>query len=297
MHGVSRQALPGSTPALTLENKRPEIARAMGKLGFIGLGSQGAPMARRMIEAGHEVVLWARRPGTLEPYQETTARFAGSIAELGRQVDYCAICVVDDAGVREVCDQLIPAMRTGGRIAIHSTVHPKLCRTLAEEAAKRGLSLLDAPVSGGGGGAAAGTLTVMLGGSEQDVAEVRPILESFAGLIVHLGDVGSGQAAKLVNNALMAANLGLAHYSLEVAAAQGIDRDAFAELVKVSSGRSFAFEVRARMPQPTAFAHGAGLLAKDLGLLAESLEGPEGRDAFAAIRAVAEPFLKLALDD
>jgi len=267
----------------------------MKKLGFIGLGSQGAPMARRMIEAGHEVVLWARRPETLEPYKDTTAQFADSIAELGRQVDYCAICVVDDAGVRKVCDRLLPAMRPGGRIVIHSTVHPGLCRTLAAEAAQRRLSLLDAPVSGGGGGAAAGTLTVMLGGSEKDVAEVRPILESFAGLIVHLGDVGSGQAAKLVNNALMAANLAVAHCSLEVAAAHGIDRNAFAALVKVSSGRSFAFEVRARMPQPTDFAHGASLLAKDLRLLAESLEGPEGRVAFAAIRDTADPFLKLAL--
>jgi 3-hydroxyisobutyrate dehydrogenase-like beta-hydroxyacid dehydrogenase len=251
-------------------------------------------MARRMIDAGYEVVLWARRAQTLEAFSDTSAQIAASVAELGKQVDYCGICVVDDAGVRQVCDELMPAMAPGGRIVVHSTVHPGLCKTLAEEAAAKHLALVDAPVSGGGGGAAAGNLTVMVGGNSQDVDAVRPILETFAGLIVHLGGVGTGQVAKLVNNALMAANLAVSHHGIEAAAALGIDRDAFIELVKVSSGRSFAFEVRARMPSPAAFGHGAKLLAKDVRILGETLgDNP----AFVAIRDVAEPFLKLALDE
>jgi 3-hydroxyisobutyrate dehydrogenase-like beta-hydroxyacid dehydrogenase len=266
----------------------------MGKLGFIGLGSQGAPMARRMIEAGYDVVLWARRPESLEAFRDTPAQVAASIAELGAQVEYCGICVVDDAGVQQVCDELLPAMAPGGRIAIHSTIHPDLCKALSEQAASQKLSLVDAPVSGGGQGAAAGTLTVMLGGKTKDVEAIRPILQSFAGLIAHLGDVGTGQSAKLVNNALMAANLAVAHHAFAAADALGINPSAFAEMVKVSSGRSFSFEVRARMPGPTAFNHGAKLLAKDVRLLGDTL----GEDpAFVAIRDIAGPFLALALAD
>ncbi|MGO9932584.1 MAG: NAD(P)-dependent oxidoreductase [Steroidobacteraceae bacterium] len=260
----------------------------MTKIGFIGLGSQGAPMARRIIDAGYPVTLWARRPDSLAPFAGTAAETAPSIAELGERTEHVGICVLDDMGVAEVCDQLIPAMRPGGRIAIHSTVHPKLCVALCARAAARGLSLIDAPVSGGGPGAAAGTLTVMVGGDEAAVAAARPIFATFGGLIVRLGGVGAGQSAKLINNALMAAHVAMAHHALAAGAALSLDRAALADIVKVSSGRSFGFEMYARQPSPSAFAHGAKLLAKDVRLLGEVL----GADpSFAAFRDVAGPFL------
>jgi len=183
-------------------------------------------------------------------------------------------------------------MKRGGRIAIHSTVHPDTCKKLAQRAAENGIDVIDAPVSGGGSGAAAGTLTVMVGGDATVVAAARPIFETFAGTIVHLGGVGAGQMAKLVNNALMAAHVSIAHYALEAGDALGIDRSAMIDLVKVSSGRSFGFEVRARMPNPAAFKHGAALLAKDVRLLGESLNG---HAAFAPFDHLATPFLDLAL--
>src|SRR4051812_19263140 len=86
----------------------------MIKVGFIGLGSQGAPIARRIADAGYPLVLWARRPETLEPFADT-AQIAASIVELAARCDHVGICVVDDAGVQQVCKQLIPAMRPGGR--------------------------------------------------------------------------------------------------------------------------------------------------------------------------------------
>lgn len=264
------------------------------KCGFIGLGSQGGPMAQRMIDAGYEVVLWARRPESLEPYANSSATFADTVAELAAQVQMCGVCVVDDAGVQKICDELIPAMAPGGVIIIHSTVHPELCQSLAEQAKARGLTLLDAPVSGGGEGAANGTLTVMLGGDEDAVATVRPVLESFAGTIVHLGDVGAGQVAKLVNNSMMAANLAVSHFAIEAAKTLKIDPKAFVDLVKVSSGRSFAFDVCARMPEPSAFNHGAKLLAKDVRLLGESI-GVED-SSYEFIRDTASTFLDLALE-
>jgi 3-hydroxyisobutyrate dehydrogenase len=260
----------------------------MKTVGFIGLGSQGAPMARRIAESGYPLALWARRAEALMPFDDTPAHKAASITELAARAEHVGICVVDDAGVREVCAELIPAMRPGACIAIHSTVHPDTVVELARQAAARGITLLDAPVSGGGPAAAAGTLTVMVGGDEEAVAAARPIFETFGGLVVRVGGIGAGQMAKLVNNALMAAHLAMAHHGLAAGAALGLDRKALGEIVKVSSGRSYGFEVYARLPSPGAFGHGAKLLAKDIRLLGEVL----GTDpSFLPFRGIASPFL------
>jgi len=265
----------------------------MSKIGFIGLGSQGAPMAQRIIDAGYPTILWARRAETLEPFRNSGVQFAATIAELGAQAEHVGICVIDDAGVLQIFDELLPAMKPGGRIAIHSTVHPDTCKQLAQRAGEKGIAVIDAPVSGGGAGAAAGTLTVMVGGDADAVAAARPVFATFAGLIAHLGDIGAGQMAKLVNNALMAAHVSIAHYALEAGDALHIDRAALIELIKHSSGRSFGFDVRARMPTPAAFKHGAALLAKDVRLLGEALDG---NAAFTPFRELAMPFLDLALN-
>jgi 3-hydroxyisobutyrate dehydrogenase-like beta-hydroxyacid dehydrogenase len=260
-------------------------------IGFIGLGSQGAPMAQRIAAAGFPLVVWARRAETLEPFQ--TARKAESIAALGAACDHVGICVIDDAGVQEVCDALIPAMRAGSRIVIHSTILPGTCKALAEQAQAHGIALIDAPVSGGGQGAAAGTLTVMVGGSAAAFAAARPVFEAFAGLVVHLGDIGAGQMAKLVNNTLMAANMALAHHALASAVALRIDRAGLIDLIKASSGRSYGFEVYSRLTAPTAFAHGGALLTKDAALLG-TVAGAD--PAAAALRAIAGQFLGLTLE-
>ncbi|HTZ70316.1 MAG TPA: NAD(P)-dependent oxidoreductase [Acetobacteraceae bacterium] len=262
--------------------------RAHTTVGFIGLGSQGGPMARRIVAAGYPTLLWARRPEALAPFADTEAVAAPSVTDLGARCDHVGVCVVDDAGTQQICAGLIAAMRPGSRIAIHSTVHPDTCRALAGEAASHGIGLVDAPVSGGGPAAAAGTLTVMVGGDAATVAAARPIFESFAGLIVHLGDVGAGQAAKLINNSLMAAHMALAHDALAAGVSLGLDRAALISLIKASSGRSFGFEVYARLPNPSAFAHGAKLLDKDVRLLGELL----GEHAsFAPFGNLARPFL------
>ena len=246
------------------------------RTGFIGIGSQGGPMAQRMLEAGFPLTVWARRAEAAEAFAAQGASIAASPAELGAACDLVGICVVDDAGVAEIVDQLIPAMAPGGVIVIHSTILPDNCEKLAARCAEAGLLFLDAPVSGGGSGAAAGTLTVMCGGTQAAFDLARPVLESFSGMLVLLGPAGSGQRAKVVNNALMAANMGLAHAALAAGEALGMDRSALGDLIKASSGRSFGFEVYARLPTPAAFAHGAPLLVKDVNLLSASLPGHEG---------------------
>lgn len=258
-------------------------------VGFVGLGSQGGPMARRIVEAGFPLLLWARRAESLAPYKDTAAESVSDLADLGARSDHVGICVIDDAGVRDVVGKLLPGMRAGSRIVIHSTVHPETCITLSQLAAERGVAVLDAPVSGGGHGAAAGTLTVMVGGDTATVALARPVFETFGGLIVHLGGIGAGQLAKLVNNSLMAANMALADAALGAGASLGLDRAALIELVKASSGRSYGFEVRARLVDIGLFGHGARLLAKDVGLLKALRGGESNTDT---LRGVAEPFLE-----
>ena len=239
------------------------------RVGFIGLGSQGSPMAQRIIEAGFDVTLWARREQSLVPFTTSTAQIADTPEDLAECCNIVCVCVVDDTGVKELCARLLPAMSAGSLLVIHSTIHPTTCQALAQQAEENGVALVDAPVSGGGPAAENGTLTVMVGGSIANVSRVTPVLDSFAGLISHLGDVGAGQTAKLINNNLMAANLALAHAAAELGTSLDLERAELLTLIANSSGRSFAFDVYARMSSPGAFAHGAALLKKDIRLLGE----------------------------
>jgi 3-hydroxyisobutyrate dehydrogenase-like beta-hydroxyacid dehydrogenase len=239
-----------------------------GKCGFIGLGSQGAPIARRMTDAGYSMILWARRAETLEPFRDTPATFAGNIEELGGAADHVGICVIDDAAVQEVCDKLVPAMRPGARLVIHSTTLPQTSRLVAKKALDHRLSFIEAPVSGGAPAAQAGALTIMAGGQAEDIEAARPIFETFAQLIIHLGDVGAGQTAKLINNSLMAANMGIAHCALNIGKKLGLDAQALGHLLNASSGRSYALEVYSRTPDPDAFTRANSLFGK-VQLLAE----------------------------
>jgi 3-hydroxyisobutyrate dehydrogenase-like beta-hydroxyacid dehydrogenase len=220
-------------------------------VGFIGLGSQGLGMAQRIERAGHPLWVWARRRETLEPFAGTRARVASSKRELGAASDLLCICVVDDADVEQVllgADGALAGMQRGSLIAIHSTIHPDTCARLAETARARGVGLLDAPVSGGGQVALEGHLKVMVGGDAADLARARPVFESYADRIVHLGSVGAGQICKLINNALMTAQLKLARDARSVAAGLGLDARALLDVVALSSGSSFALQTYAGMP-------------------------------------------------
>lgn len=213
------------------------------RVGFIGLGSQGGPMARRIVEGGYDLTLWARRPASVEPYADTAAKVAATPAELGAASDLVCLCVVGDDDVRQVIlgDQgVLAGMKSGGIIAIHSTVHPDTCRELAEVAAAQGVSVIDAPVSGGGPAVAEGTLMVMVGGEEADVERVRPVFATYSDAIVHLGGLGAGQVAKILNNLQFTANLGSALSTLELGDALGIARERLCEVLNRGSATSKA---------------------------------------------------------
>jgi 3-hydroxyisobutyrate dehydrogenase len=254
-------------------------------IGFIGVGSQGGPMAHRIVDAGMPLVVWARRPEVLEAYTAKGAKAAASVAELGAACDHVGICVVNDADVLSITDQLIPVMKPGGRIAIHSTVLPETVAELEAQCDAKGLHLIDAPVSGGSPAAEAGVLTVMCGGKQEAFDAALPVFQTFGKLVILLGPAGAGQRAKIVNNAMLSANMGVAMAALDAAATLGIERAAFVELIKASSGRSFGFEVFARLPSPAAFATGAPMLLKDINLLKAVLSDHVGADEIDAVSA------------
>jgi 3-hydroxyisobutyrate dehydrogenase-like beta-hydroxyacid dehydrogenase len=254
-------------------------------IGCIGVGSQGGPIAHRIVDAGMDLVVWARRAEVLGAYTAKGAKAAASVAELGAQCDHVGICVVNDADVFSITDQLIPAMKSGSRIAIHSTVLPESVIKLEAQCAERGIALIDAPVSGGSPAAEAGTLTVMCGGRQEAFDAALPVFRTFGKLVVLLGPAGAGQRAKIVNNAMLSANMGVAMAAIEAAQALDIDRAAFVELIQASSGRSFGFEVFARLPSPAVFATGAPMLLKDINLLKAVLPDHVGAGELDAIAA------------
>jgi 3-hydroxyisobutyrate dehydrogenase len=265
------------------------------RVGFIGLGSQGGPMARAIIGAGYPVTLWARRPASLEPFAGTPARVAASPAELAAASDLACICVVGDADVEEVLAGeagVLAGLRRGAVIAVHSTVHPDTCRRLADRAAARGARLVDAPVSGGGPAAEAGRLLVMAGGAPADVEFCRPVFAAYADPVVHVGPVGSGQLAKLLNNLLFTAHLATAASALDLARALGVDPGALAGVVAHGSGSSFALARTAAAggTLDRIAAHAGALLRKDVGLiasLAQAAQVPPGTVLAAADDALA----------
>jgi 3-hydroxyisobutyrate dehydrogenase len=243
------------------------------RVGFIGLGLQGGPMARRIVEAGHPTTLWARRPDTLQKFADTAAKVAESPAELAAASDLVCLCVVGDADVDEVAGGergLLAAIEPGSVIAVHSTVHPDTCRELAKKAAARGVSVIDAPVSGGGDAAAEGRLMVMVGGDADVVERCRPVFETYSDSVVHVGAVGSGQTTKLLNNLLFTANLGTASAALSLATSLGIAPERLTEVVSRSSGNSFALNAMSGIGGLDSLGALAGtLLQKDVRLVVD----------------------------
>ena len=235
-------------------------------------------MARRIIEAGYPVTLWARRPATLEPFAATSAKTAGSPAELAAASDLVCVCVRDDADTEEVVEAVLGGLAAGGVIAVHSTVHPDTCRRLAERATAGGARLIDAPVSGGGPAAEAGRLLVMVGGDEETVEFCRPVFASYGDPIVHLGPVGAGQVTKLLNNAAFTAHLGVAVSLLALGRSLGVDQLRLADVISHGSGRSFALERVASAGGTLARIgeHAGHLLRKDVQLIADVAAAGDG---------------------
>ncbi len=172
------------------------------KIGFIGLGIMGRPMALNLLKGGHELTVWTRRPESAQPLAEAGALVAASPADLAARVELVISMVADAPDVRQIMlgDQGVAQGAASGLVAVDmSTIAPAAARRLGLELAARGVDFLDAPVSGGEAGAVAGTLSIMVGGSEAGFARALPALLYLGRNVVHVGESGAGQVAKAAN--------------------------------------------------------------------------------------------------
>ncbi|MGW6124174.1 NAD(P)-dependent oxidoreductase [Nocardia sp. NPDC055165] len=258
------------------------------RIGFIGLGSQGAPMAQRIVAAGYRTTLWARRPATLEQFAETAAEIAPTPRALAQASDLVCLCVGNDADIREVLtgeDGVLGGLAPGAIVAVHSTVHPDTCRELAETTAAQGVTLIDAAVSGGAPAVAQGRLLVMAGGPVEAVDRCRPVFGTYADPVVHLGDTGAGQVTKLLNNLLFTANLATAASTLALGRDLGVDQAKLGEVIANGSANSFALGRILAGTLARIGEHAGHTLRKDVGLLAELASGADAETGVALTAA------------
>jgi 2-hydroxy-3-oxopropionate reductase len=179
----------------------------MARIGFIGLGVMGRPMAEHLVRAGHQVTVHNRSQGPVRALVEAGAKAASSAAEAADGAEVVITMVPDSPDVEAVVlgeRGVLEAARRGLLLIDMSTIRPDTAREVAEAAAARGVRFLDAPVSGGQAGAVEATLSIMVGGSAEDFQAARPLLETLGRTIVHVGPVGAGQTVKAANQLIVA---------------------------------------------------------------------------------------------
>ena len=205
------------------------------KIGFIGLGNMGAPMAANLARAGHEV----RGFDLAAPCPDgVTAAASAADAATGAEA---VITMLPNGGIlRAVAAEIIPAMSPGAAFVDCSTVDVESARAVAAEAEAAGLLAVDAPVSGGVGGAAAGTLTFMAGGSAEAFAKAKPLFDVMGAKAVHCGPAGNGQAAKICNNMILGVTMIATCEAFALADKLGLSRQAMFDVVSTSSGQSWS---------------------------------------------------------
>jgi 3-hydroxyisobutyrate dehydrogenase-like beta-hydroxyacid dehydrogenase len=181
------------------------------RIGFVGTGRMGRPIMRKLIGAGHEICALGRSAQTRTLLAADGAQVVTDVADVGVAADAVLVCVYTDEQVREVClgSELLAGMPGGSIVVIHTTGSPHTAEAIASRAAPGEIRVVDSPVSGGPHDVAAGQLTLFVGGAEDTVARIRPVLRSYGHPVLHVGPLGAGQRAKLVNNALFAAQIGL----------------------------------------------------------------------------------------
>lgn len=252
-------------------------------IGFLGLGNMGGPMARNLLKAGHQVSVFDLSAAAVSALVEAGAREATSPAAVAQAgVDAVITMLPAAAHVRQVYtgdDGLLANLPAGVLLIDSSTIDPMTAREVAAAAAKNGNPMLDAPVSGGTVGATAGTLTFMVGGSEEHFAQAQPILAAMGKNIVHCGDTGNGQVAKVANNMLLGISMIGVAEAMALGVSLGMDAKVLAGIINTSSGRCWASEINNPFPgvlenAPASRGYSGGfgtdLMLKDLGLASEA---------------------------
>jgi 3-hydroxyisobutyrate dehydrogenase len=252
------------------------------KIGFVGLGNMGTPMALNLLKAGHAVTVFDLNAKAVQGLVDAGAQSAVSPKTAASGAEAVVTMLPAAAHVRSVmtaADGVLAGVAPGVSIIDSSTIDPATVQALAGTAAKQGNPLVDAPVSGGTGGAAAGTLTFMVGGSAAAFESVRPVLSAMGKNIVHCGDTGTGQIAKICNNLILGISMAGVAEAMSLGVALGIDPHVLAGIVNTSTGRCWSSDTYNPFPgvidaAPASRGYtggfGADLMLKDLGLAADA---------------------------
>lgn len=247
----------------------------MSSVGFVGIGIMGRGMSANLIKVGFDVVVWNRTASKAAAIEGGTV--ADSPRDVAERCDVVLICVSDSPDVVDVVrrdDGILAGLRPGALVVDHSTISPSVTRSLAADVEAAGGSWVDAPVSGGSEGAANGMLSIMVGGSGDDVARALPYFQAMGNTITHVGPVGSGQLVKIVNQMLVVINQLAVSESLLFAEAAGLDLEA--TLSAVTGGAAGSWMLSNRGPQMIARDWRPGftidLQLKDLRLVLEAAD-------------------------
>ena len=254
----------------------------MSKIGFIGLGTMGAPMARNLLNAGHEIFFFARRESVVDQFRQAGASPCRTCAEVAEAAELIVTIVPADSDVEQVVfgrDGIVDGSSPGKLLIDMSTISPTTVHQIAGRLEAVGVSMLDAPVSGGPSGAERGALSIMVGGNQDDFIRARPILEVLGEKIFFLGPLGSGQTTKLVNQMLAGGVMTLIGEALSVAKTADLDLSQVIEVISASSGNSTVFSARAKFVLENQYVPGfkTELMRKDIALslaLAHELNVP-----------------------
>lgn len=269
------------------------------RLGYIGLGNMGAPMAKRLIGWPGGLTVFDVRTEAMTPLAEAGANLADSVADVAA-ADLISVTVLDDAQVREVVGELAAHAKPGTIIAIHSTISDTTAVELADALKPQGIHIVDAPVSGGGGAAEKGELATMVGAEREVYERIKPAFKQWASMVIHAGEPGAGTRMKLARNMLTFTSYAAACEAMKLAEAAGLDLQALGRVVRHTdalTGGPGAIMVRDDMKplepehflyQP--FVHARGLGEKDLSLAlalgeAVSVDLPLAQVAFERLAA------------
>jgi 3-hydroxyisobutyrate dehydrogenase len=268
------------------------------KIGFVGLGNMGAPMAANLVKAGHEVTGYDRASVSVDG-----VTLAASAADAAHGADAVITMLPNGDILRAVAADIIPVMKAGAGFIDCSTVDVDSARAVADDARAAGLLPVDAPVSGGIGGAANGTLTFMAGGSAAAFALAAPLFETMGSKAVHCGDAGAGQAAKICNNMILGVTMIATCEAFALADKLGLDRQKMFDVVSTSSGYSWSMNaycpapgIGPQSPADNGYKPGfaADLMLKDLRL---SQQAAQSADADTPMGALAQELYARFVED
>jgi 3-hydroxyisobutyrate dehydrogenase len=257
----------------------------MAKIGFIGLGNMGGPMAVNLVKAGHEVAGFDMAEAALAALAQAGGKRAGSVAEAARGREIVVTMLPAGPHVREVytgANGILASAAPETLLVDCSTIDVESARAVAKAAAEKGFAMLDAPVSGGTGGAAAGTLTFMVGGEADAFARAEPVLQQMGKTIVHAGPAGNGQAAKICNNMILGISMVAVCEGFALAEKLGLDAQKLFDISSKSSGQCWSLTNYCPVPGPVPAAPSnrgyqpgftADMMLKDLKLAQQAAQG------------------------